>query len=118
MQRDIRSFVATVAELELAGLMSCTEGARRLAEITMRYAARSSEAVNRGIGAGAALSELPREQAGVELMAAHADYLRELAGLSSWLLMNFINHLDLARSGRKAFATDHSGSTADGHIRQ
>jgi hypothetical protein len=118
MQRDIRSFVATVAELELAGLMSCAEGARRLAEITMRYAARSSEAFSSGIGARAASSERPREQAGVELMAAHGDYVRELAGLSSWLLMNFINHLDLARSGRKAFATDHSGSTADDHIRQ
>lgn len=118
MQRDIRSFVVTVTDLELAGLMSCAEGARRLAEITMRYAARSSEALASGIRARAASSELPREQVGVELLAAHGDYVRELAGLSSWLLMNFINHLDLARSDRKAFAAGHSRSTADRHSGQ
>lgn len=118
MNSDIRSFTAALAELELAGLMSGAEGARRFAEITMRYAARSSEALNSGIRFGAAPSPLPGDEVGAELMTAYGDYLRELAGMSSWFMMSFLNHLDLARSSRKAFATQHSGSDTDRNGRQ
>ncbi len=108
MKNDIRSLAVALAELELAGLMSCADGASRFAEITMRYARRCTEAVNSGIGAGALTPKLPPDAAGADLLAAHGDYLRELAAMSSWLMMNFLNRLELARSGRNASATNHS----------
>lgn len=101
MKGDLRSFSMVMVELEFASLMTLARVAHRFADVTLSYAERSGHALVDGVQARTQSTQPAREPVAMKLATAYGDYLRELAALSGWASMNFLNQLDLARAGRK-----------------
>ncbi len=100
MDGDIRSMIATLARVEIAGVLTFGWAARHYAELTLRH----GENFANSLLAVAREPDLRRaerwDQAVGEAAAEYRDYVRELAAFPGLAGLAFLDQLDALRTAR------------------